>query len=275
MSLTRRGFSLLELLVALTLTSGLVLLTADVLAHVSLHLRDRSERMAQEHSLRLASGALRAALESLAHDSTAGADLLSLGVSSVSLRATRASGVLCSAAPGLLVAHADTAWWQALRDPVAGRDSILAGRLDRPAWSGFALQGPPAFTTCPDGSSGIALPVLADSLALVGIGPGSPIHVYEDVELRLYTSAPDEWLGLRLLATIQAIQPFAGPMAPNGLRLAYHRRDGSPAGAPGEVAGLSIHLGALTERAGGVGLIRGTAARPDSVELFVALGNPP
>lgn len=275
MSLSRRGISLLELLIALGLTGLLAALTAGVLANSTLHLRDRSERMGQEQSLRVAGGALRAALESLGHDSTGGVDLLSQAARGFSARATRAAGVLCSASPGLLVARADTLWWRALRDPVAGRDSILAGRLDRPSWRGFALQFASSGTRCPDGTSGIGLPVTADSLALVGIGPGSPIRVYENVELRLYSSAPSEWVGLRLLATTQAIQPFAGPMAADGLDLSYEKSDGTPALFPAEVAGAVIRLRALTERAGGVGLVRGSTPRPDSLAVFVALVNPP
>ena len=275
MSLNRRGISLLELLVALTLAALLALLTSNLLATSTLHLRDRSERMAQEQSLRSASGALRSALESLGHDSAGGADLSAPAPSGLSARAVRAAGVLCSAAPGLLVARADTAWWRALRAPVAGRDSVLAARLDRPTWGSFELRAAPGGTFCPDGSRGIALPVTADSLALLGIGLGSPIRVFEPVELRLYSAAPDLWIGLRLLATTQAIQPFAGPMAPNGLAFSYQKADRSPAQLPAEVAGVVIQLTSLTERAGGVGLIRGRVPRSDSLELFVALGNPP
>jgi len=275
MPLSRRGLSLLELLVALTLTGLLAMLTLNVLAHGTLHLRDRSERMAQEQSLRSASSALRATLESLGHDSAGGADLLTQAPAALSARAVRAAGVLCSATPGLLVARADTAWWRALRDPVAGRDSVLTARLDRPTWARFDLVATPSGTRCPDGTPGIALPVTADSLALVGVGSGSPLRVYENVELRLYSSSPDQWLGLRLLGTTQAIQPFAGPMAANGLALSYQKVDGSPALFTAEVAAVAVRLAALTERAGGLGLARGRAPRLDSLDAFVALGNPP
>ena len=275
MSLSRRGASLLELLVALTITALLAELTARSLAAATLQLRDRTERMAQEQSLRLASGAFRATLESLGHDSAAGADLLSQAVSAVSSRVARAAGVVCFAAPGLLVVRADTLFWRAVRDPVAGRDSVLAARADRPVWSRFTLQAAPGVTSCPDGSAAIRLPVLADSLALAGIVPGSPLLIFETVELRLYSAAPDLWLGQHLLATTQAIQPFAGPMSPAGLDLGYFRQDGSAAVGPAEVAGVQIRFVALTERAGGIGLSRGKAPRFDSLETFITLGNPP
>ena len=273
MSLSRRGSSLAELLIALTLTGMLAVLTARVFAVTALALRDRSEGMAAEHGLRVATGAVRAALESLGEDSTSGSDLLSSAAAGFSARATRAAGVACAVSPGLLVARADAPWWSALREPVEDRDSILAADLSEPVWRVYALRAPPRATICPDGTSGIELPITGDSLALGGIGPGSPLRIFENVELRLYSSAPDQWLGVRLLATGQAIQPLAGPFAAWGFGLSYEARDGLPAADPAQVAGVSFRLTALTERAGGVGLARGNAARPDSMDGFVALVN--
>jgi hypothetical protein len=271
-SLSRRGTTLAELLVALTLCGMLAALTARVLAMTALALRDRSERMAVEHGLRVAAGAVRATLESLGQDSASGSDLLSTVGAGFSARATRAAGVACAVSPGLLVARAAASWWSALRDPVEDRDSVLAGSLEQPAWRVYALSAPPRAASCPDGTSAIALPIAGDSLALSGIGPGSPLRVFENVELRLYSSAPDQWLGVRLLATGQPIQPFAGPFAAAGFGLAYESRDGLPATTPAEVTGVSFRLSGLTERAGGVGLVRGSPARPDSVRGFVAIG---
>jgi hypothetical protein len=274
MSLNRRGLGLAEVVVALALTGVIGAMTTRLLLSTALRLRDRSERMAEEHALRVAAGVFRAALESLGHDSAGGADLLSKGISGFSARAVRAVGVACFAGPGLLVARADTSWWRALRDPVAGRDSILAGRLDNPSWRVFALQAAPSSTRCPDGSSAIALPI-APASALAGLDAGSPLLVYETVELRQYSSAPDQWLGARLLGTAQPIQPFAGPMTATGLALTYLGRNGLPALFPADVAAVDIRFEAITERAGGLGSIRGPAPRPDSLQIFVALGNPP
>lgn len=263
----------MELLVALTLTSGLAVLAAKLLLSATLQLRDRSERMAGEHALRVAAAAFLAALEPLGQDAATGSDLSAMGPALLRARATRAAGVLCAAVPGRLIARAGPTWWSARRDPVEGRDSILVARPADTSWRAFALSAPPGPASCPDGSRGMALPVPADSLALAGIGPGSPLRVFEHLELRLYSSAPDQWVGLRLLATAQAIQPFAGPMSVSGLGLNYLRRDGSAASLPSEVAAAQLRLAVLTERAGGVGMARGGSPRRDSVTVFVALWN--
>lgn len=275
MPLSRRGVGLAELLVALALTAVLAALVAKLLLATTFQLRDRSERMGGEHALRVAADAFRATLEGLSRDAATGADLGAMGPTGLSARVTRAAGVLCAASSGLLVARAGPGWWSELRDPVAGRDSILAAHPADTGWRAFAMAAPPSATSCPDGSRGIGLPVAANSLGLAGIGSGSPLRVFENVELRLYVSAPDHWLGMRLLATAQAIQPFAGPLAASGLGISYQRRDGSAALVPAEVAGAGVRLGTLTERAGGVGVVRGFAPRSDSVTVFIALLNPP
>jgi prepilin-type N-terminal cleavage/methylation domain-containing protein len=275
MSLKRRGFSLLELLVALTLLASVATLAARVLLSASFQLRDRSERMAGEQALRVSGSLFRASLEGLGIDGANGADLGGMAASSLSGRVTRAASVVCSQSPGLLVVHAGPPWWSALRDPVDGRDSVFVAHPADTGWRAFAIAAPPASASCPGGSPGLSLPLSGDSLAWAGLGPGSPLRVFENIELRLYPAASDYWLGMRLLATTQAIQPFAGPLPASGLALRYLRRDGSAALLPGEVSAVGLELRGLTERAGGVGLGRGPLPRGDSLALFIALLNPP
>ena len=275
MSLNRRGLTLAELLTALTLTGWLGTLTAKLLTGAAFVLRDASERIGREQSIRLTAMAARAALQPLGQDTLVGADLLSAASTGFSARRVRGSGTLCDAAPGVLSARVESGWWSGERDPVPGRDSLLVARVDSAGWRVMALLSPPQTSLCPDGSKAWRLAVSADSAALVGIALGSPVRVFEAIEIRMYASGPDLWTGLRLMATTQAIQPFAGPMTGNGLSLTYEQRDGSPAAAGDEVTGVGFRIGVLTERAGGVGLIRGLAPRGDSLSGFIALLNHP
>ena len=271
--MNRRGAGLFELLVALTITALLATLTSGIVSTAVLRLRERSERLSGEYALRVGAETVRAALESLGTDSRGGADLSAVGASGFTARAPRASGVLCSASAGLLVARDGPGWWSAVRNPVEIRDSLLVGRLDEDSWQAFALEAPPRQAVCPDGSPGIGLPVSADSLTLTGLAAGSPLRIVEWVELRLYTSSPDEWLGMRLLSGAQPIQPFAGPMQSGGLTLRFADRLGIPTSVAADVAEVGVRLGSLTERAGGFGLVRGGSPRLDSVAVFVALPN--
>jgi len=275
-SLTRRGISIVELVVALVLTTLLAALCWSILAAGAFRLRDRSERMSLEHSLRVVSAAVRAALEPVGQDSSAGNDLVVALPDRFVTRTTRASGALCEATSTAFTARATPGWWSALRNPVPGRDSLLVERLSPPSsWEVIPLSGVPYPGACPDGSPGLVLPVIADSAALAGVGAGAPLRVFEEMELRLYASSGAMWVGLRSLATGEAIQPLAGPFATGGLQLQYRSLGGPPTADPAEVASVLLRVTGLTERAGGVGISRGPVARPDSAVMLVIRRNSP
>ena len=274
--MSRRGAGLVELLVALTVSAVLALLTWQILAASAERLRDRSERISLEHALRVGAAGLRSALEPLGADSVAGSDLLSEAPDRVLVRAARGSGVACGVAGSGLTVRLGEGWWVALRDPVPGRDSLLVdGVTSPPKWSVLALAGEAHPGACPDGGAGLVLPAEIPPERLVELGAGSPVRVFEDVELRLYASAGAAWIGLRNLATGESIQPLAGPFAPGGLRLDYFARSGGSATGPGEVVSIRTNLAGLSERAGGVGLARGRSGRPDSVALDITRRSPP
>jgi hypothetical protein len=274
--MSRRGISLVELVVALTLTALVAALSWSILAAGAFRLRDRSERMSLEHSLRVVAAAVRAAMEPVGQDSSAGNDLVVALPDRFVTRTTRGSGALCAATSVAFTARSTPGWWSALRNPVPGRDSLLVERLSSPSrWEAIALSAVPRPGTCPDGSAGLVLPVIADSAALAGVGPGSPVRVFEEMELRLYTSSGAAWVGLRSLGTGEAVQPLAGPFTSAGLRLEYRSLGGMPVVDPAEVASVLLQVTGLTERAGGVGTARGPAGRPDSVVMLVIRRNSP
>ena len=275
MSLSRRGISVVELVVALTLTAMLAALSWSILAAGAFRLRDRSERMSLEHSLRVVAATVRAAIEPVGQDS-AGTDLVLALPDRFVTRTTRGSGALCDATSTAFTARTAPGWWSALRNPVPVRDSLLVERLDpQSSWEVVALTSAPYPGTCPDGSAGLVLPVVADSAVLAGIGAGTPVRVFEEMELRLYTSNGAEWVGLRSLGTGEAIQPLAGPFVSTGLRFEYRSPAGASVTDPAEVASVRLGMTGISERAGGVGTARGPAARPDSAVMLVIRRNSP
>ena len=276
MFLSRRGISLVEVVVALALTALVAALSWSILAAGAFRLRDRSERMGLEHSLRVVAAAVRAAVEPVGQDSSAGNDLVVALPDQLVSRTTRASGALCAATAVAFTVRAAPGWWSALRTPVPGRDSLLVERLSpASSWETIGLSAAPQPGSCPDGSAGLVLPVVADSAALAGVGPGSPVRVFEDMELRLYTSSGAAWVGLRSLTTGEAIQPLAGPFTSAGLQLEYRSRSGTPVVDPALVASVLLQITGLTERAGGIGAAQVQAGRPDSVVMLVFRRNSP
>lgn len=272
MSLTRRGFVLIELLVATLITAAVAILVGRLLLDSAAVLRHRSERMGLEQAVRVSAAAARAMLEPLGIDPGSGADLIAAGPSGFVARSIRGSGVLCDVAFDRVLLRAGPLWWRGLRVPVKNRDSlIVASVAGTEQWAVVPLLGNPAAGICPDGSSAILLPTAVPLSSLPSLGPGSPLQVFEPVELRIYPSAGASWLGLRLAATGEAIQPLAGPFAPAGASLWYRDRQGGFAVIPSDVALVTVGLEGVTERAHGVGLARVGQASSDSVSIAVSL----
>ena len=275
MSLTRRGFTLVELLVAATISGVLAVLTGGLVAASASRLRDRSERMALEQALRVSLGAAAAMLEPLGADSGAGPDLSQAAPGGFVARSSRASGVLCGAATGLLYVRAGAPWWHALRGLVAGRDSLLiatVGGADR--WIVAPLLGAPAPGACPDGSAGFVLPTSVSPAAAAQIGAGSPLRIFEPVEFRIYASGGASWIGLRQLQTGESIQPLAGPLTGAGLALSYTDWSAVPASGSA-VAQVTLLVRGITFRDGGVGIAGPRAGQADSAMLAVSLRGRP
>jgi prepilin-type N-terminal cleavage/methylation domain-containing protein len=275
MPLTRGGFTLVELLVAAVISGVLALLTGGLVAASASRLRDRSERMALEQSLRVSLGAAAAMLEPLGADSGAGPDLSQTASGSFVARASRASGVLCAGTTQLLHVRAGTPWWRAVRGLVAGRDSLLIatlGAADR--WVAAPLLGPPVWGACPDGSAAFLLPTAVAPVAAMQIGAGSPLRVFEPVELRIYASGGASWIGLRQLQTGEAIQPLAGPFTGAGLDLVYTDWFAMPASGPA-VAQVTLLVRGLSFRDGGVGIAGPGTVQADSAMLAVSLRGRP
>ncbi len=254
MRVSRRGITLVEVVVAVSLTGWLALLGNGTVLRAGAALNRRAERFAAEQSLRAANGSLRQLLES---NDPAGADLLATSGSGLTSRAVRGVGVLCTAEPEALVLR--RALWQAVRNPVGGRDSLLVGKLTDPGWIALELLGPPRSRACPDGAPGTALPVAVGPSDLAAIGPGSPLRAFEPVELRSYLSSGSAWIGLRAIATGEAVQPLAGPLSSSGLVLTWLDWNGLSA-STGAVSAVGFRVTSLTAR-----------SMPDSMTGFVAL----
>ncbi len=274
--MNRRGLGLLEVLIALTLTAVVSVLVWSILQSAAFRLRDRSERMAMEHALRVAAVALRTLLEPLGHDSTAGSDLALVAPDGFVARATRGSGVVCAVDPTKLVVRAAAGWWNALRVPVAGRDSVMVGSITEPSrWAVADLAGAPGPGKCPDGTEALLVPATFAPVDLASIGPGSPLRVFEPMELQVYSSGGTAWVGLRSVSSGGSIQPLAGPFIGAAVTLSYFSSSGGGASLPNAVASAEWRINVTTERMGGIGVARMPGAQTDSGGGSVLLRNAP
>lgn len=274
--MNRRGFSLLELVISLMLTAFIGALCWSILGSAAFRLRDRSERMAMEHALRVGALAERATLEGLGVDSSAGSDLSAMTPNGFTGRAVRAAGTACLVTASAVTVRAGAGWWSAHRVPVAGRDSLLLGTVSGPVrWIPVALAAAPGSTICPDGSPATVLATAVPLADLPSVGSGTPVRIFEPLELRTYTSTGATWLGAREPATAGAIQPLAGPLVGTGVAFGYLTLGGLGAAALTAVGMITVQTGAITERAGGVGIARVSTVAPDSTGQTILLRNTP
>jgi prepilin-type N-terminal cleavage/methylation domain-containing protein len=271
----RRGFTLVELVVALTLA----LLVAGVvhrhLVQGQRLLRSHGELAALQDNVRAVALVLAGELTALGQDEITPAasaalgypagvrsDLLAIAPGSVAYLAARGGGHVCTIAPGApadIVLEASS--WQSPRAPRAG-DSLLVYAEGDPSTSaddGWLHLGvvSSASTGCPGGRVGIAiriaLPLPLDPVALGRVTPGAPARLAEVMEMRYYRSGGKAWFGMRSVSAGEVIQPVAGPLADSaagvrGLTLRYRDAAGYAASTPAAVRAVEIELTGVTDQ---------------------------
>jgi prepilin-type N-terminal cleavage/methylation domain-containing protein len=243
----RRGFTLAETLLAMVLLLMVSGSVYRVLLSTVRLTRSQTEHIALQSNVRgaaLVAGNELRELSTAAGGSGAQNDLLSLGPNAISYRAMRGFGYTCQTlGPGLL--RISRSAFFAYRDPQPGRDSALLylSGIPTPADSGWITAGIIAVSsssTCGGGEPAISLTLPAGIGSVPG---GTPVRIYEPMELGAYQSDGQWWLGLRSISSGEAIQPIFGPLATTeGFRLGYSDAAQMPTVAPSLVKSISVTI---------------------------------
>ncbi len=273
--MSRRGFTLVELVVALSLGLIVGALVHQQLLHGRRLARAQVERVAMQENVRAAALVVAGELRDLGYDEITPAasavlgapavvrsDLLAVAPGAVTYLAGRGSGRVCGVILGpqpAIIAPASS--WISLRAPRI-TDSLLVFVENDPgtgaddAWVrlGVLLV---ASATCPGGGAALSvrvgLPPPLDASVLSRITPGSPLRLAEVMQLRYYASGGQSWLGMRSVSTGEAITPVAGPLADStagvrGLSLHYLDALGAPASDPTAVRAIELDLIGVTSQ---------------------------
>lgn len=204
-TLTRRGVTLLELLVVVTLLGLLGVMVSAVVVGAS--------RVAARHVGALALERTTQVATVLLHHELRDARWLDVAVASAAVWLSRpvGDGVACDAGGTSLWLRRDG--WRGDRAPEVARDRLLLLADGLTDWRGAALNNVAA-ALCPDGSPAwrLTLSTAADSVQL--------LRVLEDVVVRRYPSGGAEWLGLAPADGSSPVQPFAGPLWSGASRFA-------------------------------------------------------
>jgi prepilin-type N-terminal cleavage/methylation domain-containing protein len=271
----RRGFTLVELAVALVLGLMVGGLVHQVLVHGQRLARAQAERMALTENVRVTALVLAGELRGIGYDeitpeasaalgypAAVRSDLLAIEPGAVTYLAGRGGGRVCGVVPGpppeIVVAESS---WQSPRSPRA-TDSLLVFTESDPAtgsddaWIHLGIVSAGA-GSCPGGQAGIAVRVAAppplDPAVLARVTPGSPARLAEVMQMRYYRSGGKSWFGMRSVSTGEAITPVAGPLADSsagvrGLTLIYRDAADAPTSDPAAVRAVEMVLVGVTDQ---------------------------
>jgi prepilin-type N-terminal cleavage/methylation domain-containing protein len=300
---SRPGVTLVELVVAMTV-AGVVLAT---IAGISLRgqrlFADMAGASAAAARIRETSDILPLELRGA---SPASGDIREARDTSLQIRGSIATAVVCAAPPGALTlapASPGPQSYGGVLTPIDSGDTawVLMPTDSSPSWVGFRIvttsNTAPTDSSCRPpaphlDASARSTPML--SLALAGAPQlagalGAPVRVTRPMRYSLYRAGDGAWyLGERDwnagLSAFNAIQPVSGPFRPpsssggGGLVLTYFDSLGatlaSPVADPRRIAAVQIDLRAQPAPGGGSAASRsGVIATRDSARLYVMIHN--
>jgi prepilin-type N-terminal cleavage/methylation domain-containing protein len=276
----RRGFTLIELMLAMVMmliVSGAVyqlLITTQRVAAV------QTEQLGMQANVRGAALVVLNELRELGTSPDGRAalnDITRIAPSAISYRASRGFSHACQTlGPGQI--RIGRNHFTGHRDPQPGRDSALV-YLEAPlagpdsGWIPLGITSVSTATPC----TGMAGPGITITLSGTGASEapaaGTPIRVFERMELALYQSDGESWLGLKSVSAGEVIQPLFGPLADrDGLQLAYFDAAGRPTSVPTDVGGIAVTLRAVGRNAARPGRSPGEMV-VEELSALVALRN--
>lgn len=225
----RQGFTLPELLIAAVLmlvvmgASYQLLVTTQRLAlaqteQVNLQSNVRSGAFVITNELR--------ELSTMASGNSSQNDVVSATQSDITYRAMRGIGFICQVptASEIRIGRLDFSGYRA---PQPVRDSVfvfLDGNTDTDTddtWLPLAITNVSAAGACPGARPGLYLTVPSNP-SLAGLEIGTPVRIYEVMQLKSYQAQGETWLGARSVSGGEVMQPLLGPLASaKGFQLDY------------------------------------------------------
>ncbi len=291
MSRGRRGFTIIEVLVALVLLGLVSAALYRVLVNNQRLYMAQTQRIDLSQNIRAASTILPAEFREL--DASEG-DISAMSATSISMRAMRWLGFACNtpALGGALTSVSVIVRGGAPGQPLFfgargidnSKDSVLIyydGNVNSRTddfWATGSITAAPNGQNCNDGTNGQRLLV---NLNLLGLGPnvagaiplGAPVRGFERVIYQLYQAPGDTSWYVGFQPQGQSMQPLIGPVLANGLTFQYYNANGAVTAIKNQVARIDITVRARTVSAVRAGGQAAAATVVDSVVTSVALRN--
>lgn len=260
----RHGFTLVEILVALVIM-GVVSGAVFQLLHTSQRLsRAQTEQVSLQSNVRTGAMLVPAELREI-NTVTGGSidqnDVLSAAADAVTYRAMRGLGTVCEV-PGVTNRiRLLGSTYSGSRDPI-GTDSIYVfiendpDRENDDAWLPVRITSVTTGNVCPTAIgnvAGITLNTDANA-AIATLAVGTPIRIYEVMELSLLAADGRSWLGARSVSAGDPVEPVLGPLVDgNGFGLEYLDGNGNATGDLTAIKSIRVTIQGLTDE-----LVRGS-----------------
>lgn len=288
---SRRGFTMIELLIALVLLGVVSAAIYRVLVNNQRLYLAQTQRIDLSQNIRAVGNILPAEFRQL--DASDG-DISAMSATSISIRAMRWLGFACT--PPVL-GGALNGVTMLLRGGAPGEplffgsrginnntDSLLIYYDGDPTtrtddfWATASITATPNGQKCPDGQDGQRLVL---NLNLLGLGAnaagaipvGAPVWGFERVTYQLYQPPGDTSWYVGFQPGGGTMQPLIGPVLANGLSFSYFDGNGNATAVRSQVARIDITVRARTAAAIRSGGYAPLAAAVDSIVTSVALRN--
>ena len=257
-SSSHRGFTLVEIMIAMGLTLLVTSALYRTLVSIQRLSRGQTERVSLQSNVRAGVFALASELRELGTvtgGTSSRNDLITMAPDAVTYRAMRGVGFTCQVPTPTQITIARGSF-SGYRDPQPGRDSaflFVEGSVEtgqEATWLPFAITVVSTATACPGGRGPGMTLTTGVSGALPPVEVGTPVRIYEVMELRLYRSDGEFWLGARSVSSGENIQPMAGPLTQaNGLLLEYLDRLGGRTGDLTAVGSIGVTVRGISQGA--------------------------
>ena len=290
----RRGFSLIELMVILALSSIVIGGLTSVLVRQQRFYRGTADLIETRSQIRQAAGIIPSDLRGV---STIGGDILEVSDTSMIFWATIGQAVACVAVPGayeisippLVLANNNTLASFTMT-PSAGdtvyvyHDGLTEAASDDD-WIAYGITGPPTTSTlpCAELTGNLDLSTERYSFPLsaplgANLSVGTPLRFLRRTRYTLFQAQDDSWyLGYCSPDCVGDPQPIAGPFLPgnganSGVSFSYQDAAGAATTVPANIVQVSIVVRGQTEGIVDMGGYNTTQVG-DSLRFSVAIRN--
>ncbi len=286
MSARRRGFTLIELMIAIVLTGIVLGSIYQTLGNNQRFYRSTSQILDVQQGIRAVAQLLPSELREV--DAVAG-DILAMGPDSITIKALRNTYFVCGITLNgtKVIVRNDMIYGYRSIDPTRDRALIFrdgaTGVMSDDTWQDFPITSVGPAAVCTDGSgAGTTINLGGTFTGVTALDSnytvGSPVRTYERVTYRLYVdSVGTGWLGVRnfVNGAWGSVSPIAGPLnTTGGIRLTYYDSTGTVTATPTQVAQIRLQVKGISAAPIAIPGRRANLQRyQDSLTVRVALRN--